>query len=349
MLVTTQAATASGARRNLKIGDLIMRFVRELVGRMFGSSVAACILLSGGVGTADADIGQSGYTHCYMNVNETASPSQAHQYSDFIHSLRNAAGHDFRTDLETQGAESGIILVTLRAAGGPQLSLWINPHTLYVLGFTNMFGQTFIFNDNSVLLSNRIAAAPGAEQIAGGGTFGETYYDLRMGGNYNSLEQRGVGRDRLQINYNSFWNAIYNLAYADPDNLNGDTARALMLMIQLTSEAARFNDVFGVGLDVMGNGNAYNGLPVFQQYLENNWGQISNYGYRVTNDPTASLTLNGINPDQGDSPFPSPGNHSYTLTGFWDVFRFLGIMLNSNMIYSRSVGGISEDWSVAQL
>jgi hypothetical protein len=103
---------------------------------------------------------------------------------------------------------------------------------------------------------------------------------LSFGGNYNSLTQAaGRGRETMPISYFDVWNAIFNLAYEDTHNNQQGIARSLMLMIQFTSESARFNDVCGVMSDVMhSSGSSYPGLPMLQQQLENNWASISQFG-----------------------------------------------------------------------
>ena len=141
--------------------------------------------------------------------------------------------------------------------------------------------------------------------------------------------------------------AFFGLSGYDGAGSTQNVARNLMLMIQFTSEAIRLNDGFGVMNDVTSNaGRSYPGLPLFQQYLENDWSSISNYGFaRSTNPRTHCLTLQGIDPAQGNAP-TGPGRR-YTLRNFNDVARFLAVM-NGN-INDANDGGIKGDWNHDEL
>ena len=92
------------------------------------------------------------------------------------------------------------------------------------------------------------------------------------------------------------------------------TARSLMFMIQYTSEAARFYDVEGIMRTAMRTDQRQQGLPDRQQSLENNWGQISQYAYDVTNNPsTPPRNIGGVG----------------TFNSFNDVARTVPILLGS--------------------
>jgi hypothetical protein len=229
----------------------------------------------------------------------------------------------------------GLVRLTLTLPGSTDLSLWITPQDLYVRGFTNHYGFTFQFNDSDYNLLDALdrlrAASP-----QGGTT-------LPFGSNYSSITNAaGRGRESTPFSYVSFWNAFLNLAYAQRPSSGEmqNIARSLMLMIQMTSEAARFNDVFGLAHDSMGFGH-HAGLPTFQQYLENSWAQISEYGLAVTQMPTTHpTTVTGINPNTGNS--PSTQGRPYTLSSFSDVVRFLAVMTSSP--FDSNTGGINGDW-----
>ena len=218
------------------------------------------------------------------------------------------------------------------------MDLWITSQDLYVRGFTNSAGYTYQFNDSDF---NLLSAMDDLGQSSAGST-------LSFGSNYNSLSNVAHrGRESTPFYYNSFWASFQNLATtSNPYGANQqNVARSLMVMIQMTSEAARFNDVFGVAQDSMGTGS-YGGLPLFQQYLENNWATISNYGLAVSqNSSTNPITVNGINPDTGNN--PSGAANPYTLNSFNDVARFLSVMNTSP--YGSSTGGINEDWDHSEL
>jgi hypothetical protein len=123
-------------------------------------------------------------------------------------------------------------------------------------------------------------------------------------------------------------------------------------MIQWTSEAIRFNDVYGVMNDVAANGASYPGLPYFQQRLENDWSAMSNYAYAVAQNPAAgSLTVVGANPSQGNDTAPPAGTGStgvpLVLNTLVDIFRYLA-MLNASANNVNN-GGPSGDWNHAEL
>jgi hypothetical protein len=262
-------------------------------------------------------------------------------YATMIGSLRSAAAHSYRNGvmITQQQQTTGLIRVRF-ASGGNQVDIWITPQDLYVRGFTNQFGTTYQFNDQDYNLLSALDILGQAPQ--GGGS------TLAFGSNYNSITNAANrGRENTPFNYTSFFASFLNLATTtDPfgDNQQ-NVARSLMVMIQMTSEAARFNDVFGVAHDSMGTGN-YGGLPLFQQYLENNWGTISNYGLAVTQNPsTPNTTVQGINPDTGNN--PGGQAEPFTLTSFGDVIRFLAVM--NTAPFGASTGGINEDWNHTEL
>nr|WP_255528284.1 ribosome-inactivating family protein [Streptacidiphilus sp. P02-A3a] len=177
-------------------------------------------------------------------------------------------------------------------------------------GFTNAAGTTYQFNDTDYVLTSyldRMGALP-----AGTGA------NLSFGSNYNSMVQAaGRSRANMSISYEDFTSSILNLANAtNPygDNQQREVARSLMLMIQLTSEAARFNDVYGIGAAITGTDAHYNGLPTMQQYLENSWQRMSQYAVNVTQNPgTPPVAVNGVG----------------TLSSWSDASRYLAMLVGN--------------------
>jgi hypothetical protein len=111
-----------------------------------------------------------------------------------------------------------------------------------------------------------------------------------------------------EIHFNSFTNL------ASTTNLSGghrqEVARSLMFMCQLTSEAARFNDVLGLMENIMGDRSTYyNGLPSLELSLENKWRSISTFGHDITQNPSTRPRY--ISPQIG------------TLYTWHDVVRYL--------------------------
>ncbi|WP_274654779.1 ribosome-inactivating family protein [Paenibacillus humicola] len=280
-------------------------------------AVTGTFFAKGGVAHADVPEGQ--INHVYINLNSPSFTAQG-QYSSFISSLRQAAGHYYRSsDNITQyiprasdGVSpyiygTGLVMVTL-TAGSNTLTLWITPGDMYLRGFTNVYGQTFSFNDSDYSLRYHLALVGRDQPVT----------LLGFGSNYNSIRQAASqGRESMQISWNDLWNSMFNLMYTtNPFGNNQQAvARSLQFMIQYTSEAARFNDVYGVMSDIMHSYSAYyNGLPLTQQYLENAWQDISTFGTNITNNPSTSPQyINGVG----------------TLYSWSDVARYLALLLNT--------------------
>jgi hypothetical protein len=265
----------------------------------------------------------------------------------------------------------GLIVATINY-GGATLTLFISPMDLYLRGIANTEGQVFIFNDFDIGSTTYTTVA----EIVGNGAIGYTNaaqsgalaaQRLNLESNYNSMTNAngGRGRESLTMSYSNFTDAFFNLAYL---NMNGrnDTqndlphvARSLMFMIQMTSEAARFNDVMGTARAIMygptydGYGNqlfsgTQQGLPVFQQYLENNWARISSYGWDNLNNPNYTETIQGINPDTGN--YTTYGNGDpYTLSSYVDVANFLAVLLTNGEVNDPGIGGFWGDWNKDEL
>ena len=306
----------------------------------YGMLVVALLLFSP---RAKADVQPGTITYLYLNLPSSGQGSTAlqSQYSSMILSLRNAAGHPYRNGVDITQLQHTTGLIRLRIyTGGVYVDLWYTPQDLYLRGFTNTYGYTYQFSDSDYNLLSALDIL-GDNSGQGGST-------LPFASDYNSLRQAaGRGRESTPFNYTSFWNSIFNLAYttSPTGSAQQNVARSLTLMIQMTSEAARFNDVYGVAQDAMFQGS-YSGLPAFQQYLENNWATISNFGLTISQNGTANpTTVQGINPNTGNS--PTAGGQPYTLYSFNDVQRFLAIMCTAP--YDSDTGGISQDWNHSEL
>ena len=294
---------------------------------------------------AHADVPSNRITYIDFNMNnpgDHSGSSMQSRYAQLITQIRAATGHTFRQNvLETQGnSNPGIIRIRF-INGATQMVLWISPQDLYVRGFTNVHGQTFEFNDPEYSLRNQLIDL----QYQAG-----TIRVLDFGSNYNALEGTRAGnrgREATPLNYNSFWNTFFNLAFTtDPTGSRLQAcAQSMLTMIQVTSEAVRFNDVYNVIYDAMGSGT-YTGLPAYQQRLENEWGAMSDWGYMITNNPGARpLVLIGANPNNGNDPNSSP--NSLTLRSWADVQRYLRVFLNAPNGLGN--GGSGGNWDRTQL
>ncbi|MFI9274150.1 ribosome-inactivating family protein [Kitasatospora sp. NPDC052896] len=309
--------------------------VRRLVLALIVALAALTGSLSVGAERARADTPDWQITHVYLNLIGTGPTAQS-QYTGFIQSLRNASGHPFRGSTEqTQYNPYGLVQVTLSTSDGT-LTLWIAAQNMYVLGYTAGNGITYGFSDTAYggwgpnnAYGNPMGFIPYLSSIwnqYGGGQ------SLAFGSNYNSMTQAaGRGRESMPISWTDLWYSYLNLLQqTNPyGNNQQNTARSLMLMIQYTSESARFWDVFGVMSAVMGNsGTVYNGLPIEQQYLENSWDAMSHWGQLITQNPgTPPLSVNGIG----------------TLYSWGDAARYLALMLAvSGIPYTNGNWATSE-------
>jgi hypothetical protein len=248
----------------------------------------------------------------------------------------------------TQGTSSEqsanlIVLVLTDVTPGRSnqpLQLWFTADNLYLRGFTNVQGQTFYFTEGQYSLAE-------AFYSYGGQGYGPAGYmtNLRYSSNYNSLTNAaGVGRQDLNLSYGAFYNAFYTLAYngINTQSSSAGVAQSLLLMIQYFSEAARFWDVYGfVSSQVNYTANSTT-LPLFQQYLENSWAQISQFGININQNPsTPPVTVNGIDPSNNGS--------SVTLYNWGDVQARMATLLNQDEIYDPNMGGYSGDWNHDEL
>ncbi|MEZ0107948.1 hypothetical protein ABH920_001946 [Catenulispora sp. EB89] len=287
-----------------------------------------------GAGNANADTPPWWVSHVYMNIGPTASQTQQSQYGELIGSLRAASGHAWRNGvMMTQSPSSHSLIRLDLAQGNANISLWFTPDNLYLRGFTAADGATFSFNDFNLQAAMQPAGGFGNSNLLPAAATGGTYYTLPFSSNYNNLVQV-AGRDRaaMPISWNDFFNSFYNLAYADQTAANNQTiARDLLFMIQYTSEAARFNDTFGVMSAIMGaTAVIYNGLPPLQQEVENDWSQISRYA---------------INQSNGTNPAPLYiGPNAGTISSFSGVQRYLALGIGTS-------GDVSStgDWNHSEL
>lgn len=291
---------------------------------VFSMAVAA---LFSGVGTAKADTPDGRIGHCWLTLTSDASVTSASQYLGFLQSIQNASGHYWRSGLmqtQSYSTQNSLIRADLNFQG-EELQLWFSPNNLYLRGFTTHYGETWQFNDSDYSLESVMEGlgrtSPDWNLLPDLGRF----RTLNFGSNYNSLTQAaGRGRDSMPISHNDLWNSAWQLQYATDGGPS--TARSLMLMIQFTSEAARFWDVYGVMSDIMRNqGSWYPGLPAVQQELENSWDGLSRYAYAL---------YSGQNP----SPY-NVGPHVGNVSGSTQVNSRLALLLG-NPAQASSTG----DW-----
>ncbi|MEU6482211.1 ribosome-inactivating family protein [Streptomyces sp. NPDC047017] len=280
--------------------------------------------LASGSSPAYADTGYGKVSDVYMNLGPTASPSQQGQYSQLIASLRSAAGHGFRGNVGvTQTVGNALIRMRLTSPSGNTVTLWFTPGDLYLRGFTAANDVTWQFNDGDFSLVNLMDSL-GVLQAGMGRS-------LNFGSNYNSMTQRaGRGRENMPMHYADFTGSVDNLATFTTGGNQQAAARSLMFLIQVTSEAARFNDVYGTGL-ALTVGNGVDGLPLQQQYLENSWAHMSSFAYSVSQNPnTAPVDITGVG----------------RLTDWNSVARYLALLIGNLNLPQE---GQSGDWNHTEL
>lgn len=257
-----------------------------------------------GAGTAKADVPFRGVQHVWLNLGEPGAAA-VNQYSAFIESLRDATGHTWTGGIrETQVAagRNELIRVDLNA-GSARLQLWVSPDNLYVRGFTAMNGVTYQFQENDGYSLGSVMDTIRTYGLDGNGRGllpAANYRNLGYSGNYGDLSRPSRANRSLSempINWGALWDAVFNLAYTtSPGPDTQHVARSLMTLIQFTSEAARFWDVYGMTAAVIVNGDrTYNGVPSLQEELEHAWGALSNYALEEDRgDNPPSLTVTGV-------------------------------------------------------
>jgi hypothetical protein len=290
------------------------RKVRQVI---LSATLAVATLIAGyvTVGTAEAQTGAGDTTNVYWNVPNYPGEQTRIQYSTFLASLRQAVsvGSSDRGQ-QTQSNPPGLIRVSLTAEEGDGtrrgVDLWVTPNDLYVVGF-QVRGQNYRWQFSDSRWPNPLPVEAGIDP--------RMVYNLPFGGNYNSLTQ-AAGRDRayMPISYPQVTSAILGLgrSYANGHTLGSDrqsAARCLMLLIQMVSEAARFNDVESQFRSALGGWDeSY--LTTGQQNLETNWATLSNFFYRL---------------NQGTNPAPVNVSGIGTIRDRAQVRRYVRVLLGS--------------------
>ncbi|MFI1367163.1 ribosome-inactivating family protein [Streptomyces griseochromogenes] len=201
----------------------------------------------------------------------------AEGYTDFVQRVRDAVSepvpgiqgpYGFH---QTRDSDTPID-IRLRSGSGatdPAIDLLVRPNDLYVVGWRNQ--------DHTYLLDGEHVPDP------------QSYEDARFGASYSALQQatrtRGregeehqYARQDIPLGQQAMVNAIRTLAS------NGSSvperARAMTVLVQMVSEAARFNGAaqsFTGGVRDRGHTRWYTGAPANAavQDMENNWADLS--------------------------------------------------------------------------
>jgi hypothetical protein len=241
-------------------------------------------------GPAAATTGDGQISHVWLDLGDEPTDGLADAYSTFLNSLRGAVGYSAQGVQVTQHASQneGVVRVSLAAnddSGNRRgVDLWVNPDNLYVVGYSPQAtpGVSYTFSD-----VHASSAMP-------------SHQNLPFGGNYNSLVG-AANRNRSDTPV-AFWSirqAIIDLANQRSANDRPQTtARALLLLVQVTAEAARFSGVEEVFRGALSSWESETGIPEQLQHLENNWGTVSNFFWNSLgmgdNPNPAALNISGI-------------------------------------------------------
>jgi Ribosome inactivating protein len=234
----------------------------------------------------------------------------AGRYQQMIVALRQT-GRQYHGIYETQPrSNTGVIHLEINTPHDGPLILWFTAHDLYLQGFQNNEGRIFYFRDFQIPLAMRQMSFQPAEQLPFGGSYTELERAAHRGRMVNPPHDPGLGFD-----YGGFSEAIRGLAYTRPGADMEQVARRLMLMIQFTSESARFTEVNTRMRNAMRT-NTSSGLNLREVGLENDWSRISNFARQILERPhnTSPITVRNVG----------------TLRNWRDVRRILRLVLSFN-------------------
>ncbi|MGV9556742.1 ribosome-inactivating family protein [Streptomyces sp. NPDC003401] len=155
------------------------------------------------------------------------------------------------------------------------VSVYLWADDLYVAGiYAPSTNRHFAFNDRPAQFMNALG-------INSAGLLGS--------GNYGDLAG-GSARHTLILDPNTMYNAMRQLGRT---NGNNDTVeRALVVAIQIFSEAARFSPILDRVRDNIQNWRT-TALGAEYADLENQWGAISQFAYNIRQNPNAGITVLG--------------------------------------------------------
>ncbi|MEU6486350.1 ribosome-inactivating family protein [Streptomyces sp. NPDC046887] len=222
-------------------------------------------------------------TEIHWNITGLEGGGQAahDEYWRVIDQLHHHTGHDFhQTQLdETTGLSNRLVQISLHHKGAYVGALYFWADNLYLAGIyqPGQGGGHFAFRDQRPADFNAV--------------LGVHSEPLPWNGSYIALPG-GSTRQNLQINGPRLHGAMMNLAGARRLISHGAgqdlLGQSLVMMIQATAEAARFGRVFDNirgNIRTAGSGGAQ--LGVENVDLQQNWSRISNWVYRVIQNPAA--------------------------------------------------------------
>nr|3D7W_A Chain A, Beta-galactoside-specific lectin 1 [Viscum album] len=191
------------------------------------------------------------------------------------------------------------VLVELTNAGGDTITAAIDVTNLYVVAY-EAGNQSYFLSD----------APAGAETQDFSGT---TSSSQPFNGSYPDLERYAGHRDQIPLGIDQLIQSVTALRF--PGGQTKTQARSILILIQMISEAARFNPILWRARQYINSGASF--LPdVYMLELETSWGQQSTQVQHSTdgvfNNPIALAIAPGV---------------IVTLTNIRDVIASLAIML----------------------
>ncbi|WP_181434583.1 MULTISPECIES: ribosome-inactivating family protein [unclassified Curtobacterium] len=247
--------------------------------------------LAGGAEAASAQVPDPSLTLAgSLDLNDYASSQVSADYNRLVGALEDLSSvRSWDGGFQTQngGGHGAIITAQITAhdsSGNPHaLTLYFHAENLYLAGI-------------------RRAGDPAAYFFSDDQGWGGGYVSIGLAGNYNALTQAaGRGRSAMPISWNDINASVLQLATA-PGNYSAGivprqaTARSLLLLIQMFSEAARFPAIQAHFANALYNNSRTNGLTLGEEHLENNWSALSSYSYaQHHNQNPAPITITGNN------------------------------------------------------
>ncbi|WP_037676179.1 ribosome-inactivating family protein [Streptomyces griseus] len=219
------------------------------------------------------------------NISDITAGGQDHALAyyhvvDAIHRLSYGEPTEERAVTQTTEERGRLIQVRIRDTGGNDLvSIYLWANNLYVAGFYTSRGdqQHYVFDDGR--------AAEFQRALGIGNSI-----SLRQTGNYSTLPT-GNTRESLTINPQAIYNAARNLGTSR--GYNDSVGRALVIMIQAFSEAARFGPIFDLVYNNIYHPGNSRQLGIDYAGLENQWGSLSQFARNLRNGQGASINLLG--------------------------------------------------------
>ncbi|GAB2934295.1 ribosome-inactivating family protein [Streptomyces heilongjiangensis] len=260
--------------------------LRGLGRRVLGALVALALsvgLLGLAAPAASADPDRTLTVHDWVIDDLLNGGQDPHQeYWNMIAAMHRVTGHDFFRDTldETTTNGNALFQVSVHRYGTYVGALYFWTNDLYLAGFyqAGPGGGHYAFNEPRQARFNQL--------------LGVNSTTLPWSGSYTDFSNRAGeqgSRQNLQINGPRLDNALQQLGRAgthlQTQNGRSVLSHALVMIIQATSEAARFGRIFNnirTNIRDYSTGGAQMGEENVN--LQQNWGTISNWTYRVLQD-----------------------------------------------------------------